>query len=242
MADTIHGDPALSYVAVEELSYEVIVDAAGGNKDEVTLRIRSALHNPASQVQDAVIHYVLRERASWKGRPSTEMGNGRRPEAPISRPVLADVTPPPSSFAAYHPTPTAISPALSSSPSVSKLVPPPRSNYDFACGRPCEAIVGSYGSPVATRTRPTSISSGASWSRASPPTSPSISTTKAAVASPIWSRERGTSSTSPGRLTCVEVRCSMATTRFFPPRMKATIRARSKGSFASPCGWGRAAP
>jgi hypothetical protein len=57
-------DGERGYVAVEELSYEVIIDASDGYS--ATLRLRTALHNSSSNVRDAVHSLALPATASLR--------------------------------------------------------------------------------------------------------------------------------------------------------------------------------
>ena len=72
-ADTLHGDPDLGYLPVEELSYELIVRPGRGFEAELDLRV--ALHNASVDPQDAVETLVLPRGAQLVGMAIAEGGD-----------------------------------------------------------------------------------------------------------------------------------------------------------------------
>lgn len=72
-ADTIHADPKLGYVPIEELSYETIVRPGKGFETELDLRV--ALHNSSVNSQDGVLALVLPRGSELLGVAINEGGD-----------------------------------------------------------------------------------------------------------------------------------------------------------------------
>ncbi len=69
-------DGERGYVAVEELSYETIVDASNGYS--ATLRVRTAMHNSSRSARDTVASFALPRSLAPEQRKAICSGNARQ--------------------------------------------------------------------------------------------------------------------------------------------------------------------